>query len=132
MRVGGTLVLLALAGCDASTGVGNSILRVRADGERLTLSTDGDEAVFFFAIDAASAPLADWIPCTRPEQSCRRVSKGADVEIPYGLLIPDRARAGREALVYFWRLNPAPAYGIRGTIDVLSVRYHAPVVGMRP
>lgn len=126
------LVAIALGACDGAAEYGNDVLRAEVSGRTLTLSTRSNEAVYYFAVDRAVLPMIDWAPCTSPATGCRRVLKGHPVSIPYSQLVWNGEGGGVAAYIAYWRLNPAPSYGIRGSVETLIVPLHRPITPLAP
>ena len=99
------LVCLLAAGCDSPTQVRtDGDLRVTSNGDALELRNRGPQPLYYFVVERQASALIDWAPCTVPA-TCASVPPGGRVRVPYAS-IAGYAAGAREAIVFWWRLEP--------------------------
>jgi hypothetical protein len=67
--------------------------------------------VYTFVIDRSTLALTDWAPCSDPN-SCQSIAPGATPVLPYSG-IAGYSAATREAIVYWWHLEPQGGGGFQ-------------------
>lgn len=97
---------IVVAACDAPAGP----LAVWARPPSLLLTNRSDSSLYYFIVERESSALIDWIVCESP--SCPGVGPRSAKAIPYSQ-IAGYSDGDREAILYWWRLVPAPAGGFR-------------------
>ena len=102
----GVLIVLA-AGCNSPTGP----VQVTARAGSLRLANATEAAVYYFAIERETATRVDWIPCTNPS-TCAAVDLHGQKSVPYQDILGYEP-GDREAIVYWWHLDPVPSGGFR-------------------
>ncbi|HEX2077310.1 MAG TPA: hypothetical protein VHG08_06360 [Longimicrobium sp.] len=102
-----TLCLSALlGGCSSSEGPLDPAvaLDVSVNARKsLRLENASSRAIYYFVIERNMAALANWAPCTSPEQPCPRVQPRSQTQVPYSRIAGYEPGA-REAIVYWWHL----------------------------
>jgi hypothetical protein len=96
------LAVLAL-GCNSPTGP----FQVTAGVGSLRLANTTEIPVYYVLIESETATRVDWIPCTNPS-SCLQVAPRAEKTVPYQEIMGYEP-GDREAILYWWHLEPAPA-----------------------
>lgn len=100
------LAVLA-AGCTSPTGP----FQVTAQPGSLRLANSTPMAVYYVLIESETATRVDWIPCTNPS-TCLQVAPHGDKTVPYREIMGYEA-GDREAILYWWHLEPAAADGFQ-------------------
>ncbi len=98
------LVILVVA-CSSPTGP----LQITPRSGSLHLANTTDRPVFYTLIESETATRVDWAPCANPF-TCPSVAPHQQSAAPYVEIMGYEA-GDREAIVYWWHLEPAPADG---------------------
>jgi hypothetical protein len=108
----GVLLVAALVGCESLASGPAALdrrageegaLRAEATASALRLTNTGGATIHFFAIDAETATLALWAPCTDPV-SCPRLPPRARRDVGWPQVAGYRADREGPVLVYWWHL----------------------------
>jgi len=95
--------LLVVIGCNSPTGP----LQVSARRPSVHLVNSSATPIYYFAVERESAALIDWIVCTDPP-ACATVPAHGLTVLPYDR-IAGYTSGAREAIVYWWHLEPLGA-----------------------
>ena len=112
------LCLVSVIACNSPTGP----LAVSAALPSLRLQNSSAAPIYYFAVERESAALIDWAVCT-DAPVCPTVPAHGRTVVPYDH-IAGYAPGEREAIVYWWHLEPLGA----GQFRADSI--HAVVVGL--
>jgi hypothetical protein len=104
-------ILGMVLACVDPTAPVPGILEVRASAPVLQLTNQSIAPVYTFAIEAGTAALANWAPCTDPSR-CRAIAPGQHTTLPYTAITGYSASA-QQAIVFWWHLTPAAGAGFR-------------------
>lgn len=86
----------------------------------LAITNSSDLPVYHFVVERQTAALIDWIACTDP--SCPNVAPHTRKLVPYDQIAGYEA-GDREAIVYWWHLEPLATGGFQAdSIRALVVR----------
>jgi hypothetical protein len=102
----GILVALA-AGCNSPTGP----FQITAGTGSLRLANATEQAVYYVTIESETATRVDWIPCTNPS-ACAAVAPHGEKSVPYHDIMGYEP-GDREAIVYWWHLEPVESGAFR-------------------
>lgn len=100
------VVAILPAACDSP--VGPLVIQTRPSS--LLLTNRSDSSLYYFIVERESSALVDWIVCESP--SCPGVGPHSAKAIAYSQIV-GYSDGEREAMLYWWRLVPAPAGGFR-------------------
>jgi hypothetical protein len=98
------LVILVVA-CASPTGP----FQITRGSGSLRLANTTNRSVFYTLIESETATRVDWAPCTDPS-TCSSIAPHKQGAVPYTEIAGYEA-GDREAIVYWWYLEPAPVGG---------------------
>ncbi len=101
----------ATADAPPSTAGGGPGVEVDARNRALWLVNGGREEVYFTAFERQFAALVNWVPCGPPVR-CPGVPPGGRTRVAFDS-IPGYQAGAREAIVFWWKLRPAPDGSVR-------------------
>jgi hypothetical protein len=99
--------VIALAACDAPTDP----LQVTVRTESLRLKNATESAAYYFLVESETSALLDWAPCADPS-TCANVPPRGETIVPYDEIFGYES-GDREAILYWWHLEPAPGGGFQ-------------------
>ena len=97
------LCLVSMIACNAPTGP----LGVSAAHPSLQLQNSSATPIYYFAVERESTALIDWAVCT-DAPACATVPAHGRTVVPYDQIV-GYAPGEREAIVYWWHLEPLGA-----------------------
>ena len=99
------------SGCSNPLAPGEGAVAVLAIPPALHLTNQTPLPVYTFVIDRNTLAFTDWAPCRDPN-SCAGIAPGATNVLPYSG-IAGYSSDTREAIVYWWHLEPQSGGGFQ-------------------